>query len=266
MPETTDQSPPSTKAQYGLADVHIHSSVGDGMADITEIVSFVEERSNLDVIAITDHDEIRGSYQARELAAQRRCRFEVVLGTEVTTLEGHLLGLFVESNVPSLQTLEHTIEAIHKQGGLCVVPHPMSWLTRSVTREGLERVMASNESDIYLDGIETVNASIAGRVSNGRASRFRNRHGLAETGGSDAHFVEAVGSAVTAFPGRSAEDLRISLLERSTRARNGIRVRYSDIGFRRIVRQQRKSRGLSFHSMLTNLRENLYEDRPRFPI
>ena len=126
--------------------------------------------------------------------------------------------------------------------------------------------MASAEPDIYLDGIETINATIVGRISNRRASKFKNRYGLAETGGSDAHFLEAVGSAVTAFPGRSAEDLRRSLLERITQARNGLRVRYSDIGFRQIFRQQRKSRGLSLRGMLANLRENFYEDRPRFPI
>jgi len=266
LSETTDESHPSTKTEYGLADVHIHSSVGDGMAEISQIVSFVEEKANLDVIAITDHDDIRGSYQARELAAQRGCRFEVVTGTEVTTLEGHILGLYVESTVPRLQSLENTIEAIHKQGGLCVVPHPMSWLTQSASKKRLERVMASAESDIYLDGVETINATIVGRISNRRASKFKNRYGLAETGGSDAHFLEAVGSAVTAFPGRSAEDLRRSLLERSTQARNGLRVRYSDIGFRQIFRQQRKSRGLSLRGMLANLRENFYEDRPRFPI
>lgn len=266
MSETTDQSHPSPKTGYGLADVHIHSSVGDGMADISQIVSFVEEKANLDVIAITDHDEIRGSYRARELAAQRGCRFEVVIGTEVTTLDGHLLGLYVESTVPRLQSLEDTIEAIHKQGGLCIVPHPMSWLTQSASKKSLERIMASAGPDIYLDGIETINATIAGRISNGRARKFKDRHGLAETGGSDAHFLEAVGSAVTVFPGRSAEELRRSLLERSTQARNGLRVRYSDIGFRQIVRQQRKSRGLSLHGMLANLRENFYEDRPRFPI
>jgi len=179
-----------------------------------------------------------------------------VIGTEVTTLEGHLLGLFVESPIPYLQSLENTIEAIHKQGGLCIVPHPMSWLTQSVSKQSLERIMAIGDPGVYLDGVETINATIVGRISNKRARKFNKKYKLAETGGSDAHFLKAVGGAITLFPGRTAEELKRSLLERTTQARNGIRVKNSDIGFLQIIRQQRKSKGLSLHGMLGNIREN----------
>ncbi|MGB2799210.1 MAG: PHP-associated domain-containing protein [Dehalococcoidia bacterium] len=256
MPETIDKRRSLRETEYGLADVHIHSSVGDGMADIPEIITFVQEKTDLDVIAITDHNRIKGSYQARELAAKRGYRFEVVIGTEVTTLEGHLLGLFIESPIPYLQSLENTIEAIHKQGGLCIVPHPMSWLTQSVSKQNLERVMANSDLDVHLDGVETINATIVGRISNKRARKFNRKYQLAETGGSDAHFLIAVGGAITLFPGRTAEELKRSLLERTTQARNGIQVKNSDIGFLQIIRQQRKSKGLSFHGMLRNIKEN----------
>lgn len=256
MPETIDKRHVLRETAYGLADVHIHSSVDDGMADIPEIVGFVEEKTDLDVIAITDHNKIRGGYQARELAAKRGYRFEVVIGSEVTTLDGHLLGLFIESPIPRHQSLENTIEAIHKQGGLCIVPHPMSWLTKSVSKHNLERIMASVDRDVYLDGVETVNATIVGRISNKRAKKFNMKYGIAETGGSDAHFLKAVGGAITMFPGRTAEDLKRSILERTTQARNGIQVKSSDIGFLQIIRQQRKSKGLSLHGMIGNLREN----------
>ena len=73
---------------YGIADLHIHSSIVDGMASVYQIMEYVEYRTELDVIAITDHDDIRGSYQARELAARNNYRFEVVVGMEVTTLHG----------------------------------------------------------------------------------------------------------------------------------------------------------------------------------
>jgi len=256
LSETIDKRRSLRETEYGLADAHIHSSVGDGMADIPEIVTFVQEKTDLDVIAITDHNRIKGSYQARELAAKRGYRFEVVIGTEVTTLEGHLLGLFIESPIPYLQSLENTIEAIHKQGGLCIVPHPMSWLTQSVSKQNLERVMANSDLDVHLDGVETINATIVGRISNKRARKFNKKYKLAETGGSDAHFLKAVGGAITLFPGRTAEELKRSLLERTTQARNGIRAKTSDIGFLQIIRQQRKSKGLSLHGMLGNIREN----------
>lgn len=240
---------------YGEADIHIHSDVGDGMASIHSILEFVEEKGSLDVIAITDHDKIEGSYQARELAAKRGYHFEVVTGMEVTTIEGHLLALFLESPVPSHEPLANTIKAIHAQGGLCIVPHPMSWLTESVNQQSLERILASKEPGLYLDGIETINSTIVGRISNRLAKRFNEKYRLAETGGSDAHFLIAVGSALTLFPGRSAEELKTSLLERTTQAQNGIRVRLRDIGLIEIVKQQRKSGGFSVRRTLKNFLE-----------
>jgi len=225
------------------------------MAEVLRILEFVEERTSLDVIAVTDHDEIVGSYQARELAAQLGYHFDVVTGIEVSTLEGHLLALYVESPVPGRQPLEQTIEAVHAQGGLCIVPHPMSWLTDSVSERSLKRIMASREQGLYLDGIETINSTVAGRVSGRKARRFNERHRLAETGGSDAHFLIAVGSGLTLFPGRSAEDLRRSLLQRTTRAANGARVRLSDVGLPQIIRQQFRSKGFPYvvRSMLRGL-------------
>ncbi|MFQ5924650.1 MAG: PHP domain-containing protein [Dehalococcoidia bacterium] len=236
--------------EYGLADIHIHSSVSDGMADVSRILDFVAERTELDVISITDHDRIEGSYQARELAAKRGYHFDVVVGMEVTTLEGHLLALFLESPAPSLQPLEETIEAIHAQGGLCIVPHPMSWLTESVSQRSLERIVANSEPGLYLDGIETINSTIVGRISNQRAKRFNERYGLSQTGGSDSHFLKTVGSALTLFPGRGAQGLRRSLLERTSQARSGIRVRIREMGFVQIIRQQIRSRNFFIRYVL----------------
>ena len=255
MAETNNREQAWRENGYGAADIHIHSDVGDGMASIQSILEFVEERGNLDVIAITDHDQIEGSYQARELAAKRGYHFEVVTGMEVTTLEGHLLALFLESPVPSFQPLANTMEAIHAQGGLCIVPHPMSWLTESINRRSLEKILASKELSLYLNGIETINSTIVGRISNRLAKRFNEKYRLAETGGSDAHFLIAVGSAFTLFPGTTAADLKRSLLERTTLAQNGTQVRLGQIGLIEIIKQQRKSKGFSIRRTLRNFLE-----------
>jgi predicted metal-dependent phosphoesterase TrpH len=238
--------------ECGAADIHIHSSVGDGMASIPEILEAVARRGDLNVIAITDHDDISGSYRARELAAQHNYPVEVVPGMEISTLEGHLLALFIEHPIHAQQNLATTIAAIHSQGGLCIAPHPMNWLTDSITRQSLENIVNSSEPGIYLDGIETVNATIAGRISNSRAKKFKLQYNLAETGGSDAHFLAAIGSGLTLFPGHSAQELKRSLLERTTQAQNGVRVRFKDIGFIQIIRQQHKSRGFFVRGMLQN--------------
>ena len=226
----------------GKADLHIHSGVGDGMVNVPELLDYVEEHTDLDVIAITDHDDIAGAYQARELAAKGRYRFQVVVGMEVTTRAGHVLALFLERPVPSLQLLEKTIRAVHAQGGLCIAPHPLSWLTRSIGQSTLDRLTHKATPGVHLDGIEMVTANLAGQVTHHKAKLLNERrYRLPETGGSDAHFLAQVGTGYTLFEGHTAEELRQSLLKGNTRAVTTCRVAFSDIGYSQIVEQQFKS-------------------------
>ena len=222
----------------GLADIHIHTRISDGMADIQEVVDFVEHETNLDVISITDHDRIEGGYQARELVAQRNYRFEVVLGMEVSTRDGHVLALFIESPVPSFQPLAKTIECIHAQGGLCVVSHPMCWLTHSIGQRSLDRTMSEPDERRRFDGIELVNSALAEKVCYHKLKRLNDeRYHIAETGGSDAHFLPTVGSGYTLFEGRKAADLKRSLIKGTTEAASGAPVRLSKVGYNRVVTQ-----------------------------
>ncbi len=207
----------------GKADLHIHSAAGDGINTIREILDHVEQHTDLDVIAITDHDEISGALEARDLAVQRGYRFEVIPGSEVTTRDGHLLALFVEKRLPMLRSLEETVERIRCQGGVCVVPHPLSWLTLSVGRRRLLRLHRQRADGLCLDGIELFNPTIAGRITVRQASLLnRQVLGLAETGGSDAHSAALIGTGCTLFPGHTAADLRRALLERTTRGHGTI--------------------------------------------
>ena len=86
----------SSKQNYGIADYHIHSSVGDAVMTPEEIVDYAEHNTKLDVIAITDHDQIKGSIIAKEYAEKNNCRIKVIQGEEVSTLKGHLVGLFMK--------------------------------------------------------------------------------------------------------------------------------------------------------------------------
>ncbi len=205
-----------SRVRHGKADLHIHTAIGDGLAELLELLEYVESYTDLDVIAITDHDEIEGGLEARELAGRQGYRFEVVVGTEVTTRGGHLLALFLEQPVPSYRPLAETVDAVNAQGGLCVVPHPLSWLTLSVGERGLDSLTSGRERRIA--ALETANGTIAGRVVERRVRELnRSRYHLAETGGSDAHFLTQVGATYTVFPGHTAEDLRQCLLQRTTR-------------------------------------------------
>src|SRR5215212_9521125 len=89
-----EQSGTDKPQRIGKADLHMHTSLGDGLASVEQIFEFVENYTDLDIIAITDHDDIRGAMQALELAEKRKWRFKVVPGNEITTRQGHLLALF----------------------------------------------------------------------------------------------------------------------------------------------------------------------------
>ena len=201
----------------GSADLHIHTRVSDGLATIEQVLEYIEQRTGLDVVAITDHEDATGGLRARELAARRGYRFEVIAGAEVTTLHGHLIALFIESTPPSFRRVESTLDMIHRQEGLAIVPHPMSWLTRSISERTLDRVSEAASSGTNFDGIETANPSPAGGVTRKRAlAGNAARWLLPATGGSDAHHLAHIGTGWTDFEGTSATDLRRALEAKST--------------------------------------------------
>ena len=69
----------------GLADVHMHTTYSDGTGSVEEVLSFAQNHTTLDVIAITDHDTIEGALRARDLADKHAYRFEVIVGEEIST-------------------------------------------------------------------------------------------------------------------------------------------------------------------------------------
>ncbi len=223
----------------GTADLHIHTSYGDGMTDVAQVLDYVEHRTSLSVIAITEHDRLDAALEARERWVQGQYRFDLIVGEEVTTIEGHLIALFIEEPVPSLRPLREVLALVHRQGGLCVIAHPMSWLTRSIGQRVIERILQENNDGVYFDGIETVNMGPAGRVSMRKAQRLNGaRYRFADIGGSDAHFLQAIGSAHTEFPGESATDLRRAIEERTTKAIAGRHPSIRELGLRNVAIQQ----------------------------
>jgi predicted metal-dependent phosphoesterase TrpH len=197
--------------KLGRADLHMHSTWSDGIATIEEILEYVERESDLDVIAITDHDVIDGSLHARDLWARGGYRFDYIVGEEISTREGHLLALFIEERIRPGLSMEESIHLVHEQGGLAIVAHPLHRLFRhSCQREVLDRLYRAGGT--WLDGIETWNASFCGIYANQVAMRVnREVYGLPEVGNSDAHTLSAIGRGCTWFEGKSAQDLRASL-------------------------------------------------------
>jgi len=103
----------------GLADLHIHTIHShDGTCTVSGILQYASSVANLDVVAITDHDDIDGALEAVELASE--FGIEVIPGSEITTAEGHLLALFIKQRIPAGLSLIETLLEIQKQDGLAV--------------------------------------------------------------------------------------------------------------------------------------------------
>ncbi|MPZ50670.1 MAG: PHP domain-containing protein [Dehalococcoidia bacterium] len=118
------------------ADFHSHSHYSRD--SVINPRMFVDEcvRKGVNCIAVTDHNEIEGAFVIQKLAP-----FKVIIGEEVKTSEGEIIGLFLKEFVPRDMTPEETVLAIHEQGALAVVPHPFDVFRRSViTKDALERV------------------------------------------------------------------------------------------------------------------------------
>ncbi|MDI3280573.1 MAG: PHP-associated domain-containing protein [Bacillota bacterium] len=180
-------------------DLHVHTSYSDGLMSVPELLSFVAQHTHLDGIAITDHDTIAGAQEAALLADW--FGVEVIVGEEISSRQGHILGLFLEERIPPGLSARETIAAIKAQGGVAIAAHPLSPLHSL----GWQEVRRLQED---LSGLEVFNPTWGGRLHYGRLLRFQDRElKLGVTGGSDAHLLHHVGRAWTSFPGRTARDL-----------------------------------------------------------
>lgn len=196
----------------GTADLHIHSLASDGLSGVGEILDHVQERTDLDVIAITDHERIDAALAARSMAEARGLRVQVVIGEEVTTRGGHLLALFVEAPVRPLRSLRDTIAAVHDQGGLAIPAHPLVPFPLCAQGRALRRLLADDDPRYHVDAVEVFNPTTIGRPGHPRALAFAAEYGLPVIGNSDAHVAEQIGVGWTSFPGRDPEDLRAAIL------------------------------------------------------
>jgi predicted metal-dependent phosphoesterase TrpH len=200
----------------GMADMHIHSIASDGTASAAEILDYVESRTDLDVIAISDHERTEAAVECQRLARERGSRVDVVVGEEVTTRSGHLLGLFLQARLKRNLPVETTVAEIHEQGGLAIVPHPFSAFTLGMRKNAILRVHNSPDPLVYWDGLEGFNPSTAGRYGRAATARLAAELDLPLVGNSDGHTLDTIGDGRTLFPGSTAEDYRQAILAGTT--------------------------------------------------
>ncbi len=165
-------------------DLHVHTGhSGDSRMTLDEIIRAVLQRG-LDGVAITDHNVIAGALDLRAIAP-----FHVIVGEEIKTREGEIIGLFLREPIPASLSPEETIAAIREQGGVVYVPHPLDRMRRSaLKRPTLERIAGQ------LDAIEVFNARNFFAWQNEMARGIALGFGLAMGAGSDAHTPREIGN------------------------------------------------------------------------
>lgn len=164
-------------------DLHVHSCYSsDSVITPAKLQMYAKERE-LDAVAITDHDRLDGANKIAE-----EVDVPVIPGIEVSSLRGHINGLFVNTSIPRGLSAEETVERIHYAGGIAVACHPGSLLKGSIDAS----------TNIRFDCVEVINASAfpfgrSVRIGEELSSRLQ----AARVGGSDAHYGPDIGCACT---------------------------------------------------------------------
>jgi predicted metal-dependent phosphoesterase TrpH len=178
-------------AGWVRVDLHSHTMwSGDSTTTPDEVARAVEE-SGIDVLCVTDHNAIRG---ATELAAQLSCR--VVVGEELRTHAGEMIGLFLTERVPVGTPPAAAAAEIRAQGGIVYIPHPFDPMRRNLAEPALDELAEAG----LVDAIEVLNAKTSMRSLNQRAGAFAAEFDLAGGAGSDAHVPDALGAAYVEMP------------------------------------------------------------------
>ncbi len=210
------------KEKLGTADLHVHTNFSDGRYSPQKMVDYAQNHTTLDIIAITDHDTIKGALVAQKYAIDNNYRVKVIIGEEISTKEGHILALFLKKRIKPNLSVHETLLQIKKQDALAVMAHPLyhSRMRRKndYVVDGVGLINLIKEKDFY-HGIETINATPTQEKFNKRAT-YLNRTILekSEIGGSDTHIIKGLGKGYTKFVGKSDKDLYQSIINKTTSA------------------------------------------------
>lgn len=202
----------------GKADTHLHTSYSGftkyGLLKFPESVISPEthvdnaRRLGYDVIAITDHNEVEGGFIAQKYARKLN-DIEVIVGDEVMTKDGEVIGLGLTEYIKPMMSVEETVDVIREQGALAIAPHPFSFHVRGLQ----EKIF-----DVKLDAIETINGGHPDAYSNWFAKRVFDAFPgkWASTSSSDAHSLYTFGFNWTEFEGNTADDFIKAVKNKTT--------------------------------------------------
>jgi predicted metal-dependent phosphoesterase TrpH len=175
-----------------FVDLHCHTRGSfDSLSDPAAVMRAARSRG-LTHLAITDHDRTDVALRARDHAPPG---LTIIVGSEVRTLDGDLICLFLQRPIPPGLPAAEAIAAAREQGGLVGIPHPFDRFRGSLLNDPRLEDLAGR-----VDWVETWNARLIGR-GNDRAAEFARAHGLPGIAVSDAHTTLEVGVAYTVLDG-----------------------------------------------------------------
>ena len=172
-------------------DCHLHTvASGDSVLTVEEL-AVRAQLAGLDAVCVTDHNVTH----AAVVAAERDLGVRVIVGEEVRTPDGDVIGLFLSERIPYVLPLAEVIGLIRGQGGLVYVPHPFDQ-----ARSSLGRVLPGLCAAGQVDVIEVFNAKTPDPAFTEQAVALARRFGLPGAAGSDAHDAFGVGAAYLDMP------------------------------------------------------------------
>jgi hypothetical protein len=176
-----------------LFDYHVHSkfSVSDSFSEVDDIIE-AAQKAGLGALAISDHNEVEGSMQAVESAPKGLI---VIPSTEVSSSDGHIVGLGVSKRIGEYMSAEDTIAEIHKMGGIAIAAHPYDSFRSGV---------GDLSWKLDFDAVEINGHCLYG---NSKAKKMAEKHSKPLVGGSDAHIVEDIGSIATELDGSGQKEI-----------------------------------------------------------
>jgi len=154
---------------------------------LEQLIKLCEKR-NITCIALTDHNEIAGAVALAKIAP---AWLKVIVGEEVASREGDVIGLFLKEKIPARLPLEETIAAIRAQGGVVLLPHPTDRIRHEAVGAEVAEKVAKD-----IDFIETFNARTVLRGDNQSAKEIAEKNDIPQFVGSDAHTPSEYGHAL----------------------------------------------------------------------
>jgi len=207
--EATGQKP--TKRVF--ADFHIHTRFSrDSILTEPKFIEKAVERG-LTHVCVTNHNNVEGAIAVRDKVAELGLtdKLTVILGEEVSTADGEVVGIFLTRTIPRGLSANETADEIHRQGGLVSIPHPFDPFRGSHIREGPLRNLAELGK---IDMVEVFNCRVTLQRHNAEAAEFADRHGIPGIAASDSHSSFEVAMAFNALPPfETAEELKAALPE-----------------------------------------------------